>query len=673
MIPVEQARGSTSTLEAFTGNQGQIVVNTDDSAIHVQDGSTAGGISIPGARRNAQSGTSYSISLADQGKVITFDNASAVAVALAAPADDFFPAQKMFTAINIGAGTVTITATGATINGGSMLELAEGAGTIIISDGTNYVAMLGSAPSAYISSVDSNFSVSSGELKFASIASGYVLANDTGSSGEPTGVSLSALIDEAFGNTQGGVLYRGASDWSLLAPGSSGQVLTTQGSAENPEWASVSGSGTVNSGTEGDVAYYAATGTAVSGSTLTALIDAAIGDTQGAILYRGASDWAILSPGTSGDVLTTQGSGENPEWAASSGGTSITNEGEWSAGDGYAVGNAVTYDGAGYLCYVEVPAPSSPAIDGTATAENDATTITLSLTTTNSNDIIYVAVNSGSATGSAPTVSSVVASGLTFTQRKGVTQSQQDLEIWTALAASPLSSESIVVTLNSTPDGALGIAFGVSGTDINFDSNASLPYSASNSKTVDTVTDEIYDLLLLVTGTVEPTTPSGYTQLSTQGHLEAVLTVSYEKVSAVQSGSLTLTAGENLVILWDAVASPSNPAPPNDPDHWVGQGMANSNNYDYQQPATGATIVAASGCPIVLVDPSAAIATLTVTMPPDPSDGQYFEIDSSQTIGTLTVNTSDSTTVNGNSIMLAANGGVRWMYKASNTTWYRRA
>jgi hypothetical protein len=64
-----------------------------------------------------------------------------------------------------------------------------------------------------------------------------------------------------------------------------------------------------------------------TGNTLTAILDAVMGDTQGSILYRGASDWALLGPGTSGDVLTTQGASANPQWAAGGGGGS---GGEWS-------------------------------------------------------------------------------------------------------------------------------------------------------------------------------------------------------------------------------------------------------------------------------------------------------------------------------------------------------
>jgi hypothetical protein len=44
-----------------------------------------------------------------------------------------------------------------------------------------------------------------------------------------------------------------------------------------------------------------------------------IGTTQGSILYRGASFWTALGPGTSGQVLKTQGAGANPLWANAAG------------------------------------------------------------------------------------------------------------------------------------------------------------------------------------------------------------------------------------------------------------------------------------------------------------------------------------------------------------------
>lgn len=50
------------------------------------------------------------------------------------------------------------------------------------------------------------------------------------------------LLD-AFSSSRGAILYRGASAWLALAPGTSGQFLKTQGAGADPVWSAVSGSG----------------------------------------------------------------------------------------------------------------------------------------------------------------------------------------------------------------------------------------------------------------------------------------------------------------------------------------------------------------------------------------------------------------------------------------------
>jgi hypothetical protein len=53
---------------------------------------------------------------------------------------------------------------------------------------------------------------------------------------------------------------------------------------------------------------------------ITAIIDAQIGSTRGSVLFRGASGWTILTPGTSTYVLTSNGSGADPSYQAGGGG-----------------------------------------------------------------------------------------------------------------------------------------------------------------------------------------------------------------------------------------------------------------------------------------------------------------------------------------------------------------
>jgi len=50
-------------------------------------------------------------------------------------------------------------------------------------------------------------------------------------------------------------------------------------------------------------------------SSLSTTLDS-ISSTQGSILYRNATTWVALGPGTSGQFLSTNGAGANPSWAA---------------------------------------------------------------------------------------------------------------------------------------------------------------------------------------------------------------------------------------------------------------------------------------------------------------------------------------------------------------------
>ena len=107
------------------------------------------------------------------------------------------------------------------------------------------------------------------------------------------------------------------------------------------------GSGDVTgpgSSTDGDIALFSGTtgkvlqdpgygpnltiaGSSVNlgGSITASTILDSIGSTRGTVLYRGASGWSVLSPGTSGNFLKTNGAGADPTWAAPSGSGTVTN------------------------------------------------------------------------------------------------------------------------------------------------------------------------------------------------------------------------------------------------------------------------------------------------------------------------------------------------------------
>jgi len=94
------------------------------------------------------------------------------------------------------------------------------------------------------------------------------------------------LIPEPASVVRGDILYRGASTWSRLAAGTSGQLLKTQGSGADPVW-----------------------------YTLTSYIAIPGSSAQGDVLYYNGTTWTRLGAGTSGQLLKTQGAGANPTWA----------------------------------------------------------------------------------------------------------------------------------------------------------------------------------------------------------------------------------------------------------------------------------------------------------------------------------------------------------------------
>ena len=79
--------------------------------------------------------------------------------------------------------------------------------------------------------------------KAAQIATQTLKGRNTAATGNVEDISLSTALDWIGGTAQGSVLYRDAAGWGLLAPGTSGQYLKTQGAAANPLWGTLPGGG----------------------------------------------------------------------------------------------------------------------------------------------------------------------------------------------------------------------------------------------------------------------------------------------------------------------------------------------------------------------------------------------------------------------------------------------
>src|ERR1019366_7359992 len=118
-------------------------------------------------------------------------------------------------------------------------------------------------------------------------------------------------------NTQGNIIYRSATVWTKLSPGTAGYFLQTGGASANPTWAAISSlsSSSLAAQANNTILSKISGGSASpSDNTLTTIIDSCIGSTQGDILYRNSTIWVVLAPGTAGQSLVTGGASANPAW-----------------------------------------------------------------------------------------------------------------------------------------------------------------------------------------------------------------------------------------------------------------------------------------------------------------------------------------------------------------------
>jgi hypothetical protein len=341
-----------------------------------------------------------------------------------------------------------------------------------------------------------------------------------------------------------------------------------------------------------------------------AVLDAVFGSTEGSILIRGASVWALLTPGTTGYVLTSNGSGAVPSYqAAGGGGVTFTNKGAWNGDDAYTVGDVVQYNGSAYLCYENINAPATGAsLDGsaatgvTSSGSGNSSVTTGGLTTSLSNDIIIVCV-SALAYSAAPVVSSISdTAGLTWTLREAYNYTPpfpgangyQTQAVYWAHAPSALSGDDITVNFTGAAFATI-TAFainGVSSLTNPFDSNGSLPATNSNAgpsaPDATASTSNVSDAIVFTTamapidggGAFSSTPPTGFTQISNLtsggGSNAGTSVVFYEHISGQLSGStITLSDSHDYwSIILDAVDGGEIPnAPPSTDDtHWLSQG-----------------------------------------------------------------------------------------------------
>lgn len=122
-----------------------------------------------------------------------------------------------------------------------------------------------------------------------------------------TGDTSELRTDLGLGNVENVAL----STWT------GGTGITSLGTVTTGTW---NASPITNAYLDNDAITIAGTSVVLGGSITASSILDSIGSTRGSVLYRGASGWAILTPGTSGHFLKTNGAGADPAWTAVPGG-----------------------------------------------------------------------------------------------------------------------------------------------------------------------------------------------------------------------------------------------------------------------------------------------------------------------------------------------------------------
>lgn len=191
---------------------------------------------------NAQTGTLYTIVAGDRGKLVTMSNTSSSTLVVP-QAGSSFPSGFFFDTSDINSGQVTILPTTSKIDAAGSVVLANTQGVRIVSDGTDYhtIRGLGSGGGSSTTIVagaglSGGTITTTGTIAFQTITAGDILANTGTVAAVPTATAVSAVVD-LLGSVQGDILFRNASAWAALPPGTSGQALTTGGTSANPSWA----------------------------------------------------------------------------------------------------------------------------------------------------------------------------------------------------------------------------------------------------------------------------------------------------------------------------------------------------------------------------------------------------------------------------------------------------
>lgn len=173
-------------------------------------------------------------------------------------------------------------------------------------------------------------------------------------------ISLGGNVGLSGGITAGGsIAFSGAFGTTFTVTGTTSVTLPTTGTL-----ATQAGSETLTNKTFNSTANTLQ----LSGSTITtasSILDI-LGSTRGQLLYRGAAGWTVLSPGTAGQFLTTQGAGADPSWSAGGAGTGTVTSVGFSAGAGISISGTNPITSSGSVTIARAQGGFSAHLNGTS-------------------------------------------------------------------------------------------------------------------------------------------------------------------------------------------------------------------------------------------------------------------------------------------------------------------
>ena len=93
--------------------------------------------------------------------------------------------------------------------------------------------------------------------------------------------------------------------------------------------------------------------------------------------------------------------------------------------------------------------------------------------------------------------------------------------------------------------------------------------------------------------------------------------------------------------------------------------------YQFNEPITGFSLAVTTGTQVVILKPAGTIATGTLTLPANPLDGDRVRFSTTNTITAFTLAPSAGQSVANAITTIAANGFAEYIYRVTDTTWYR--